>query len=235
MNKREQQRLIREQKQQQAEKQAKLRKTMGRLAMVIVIPLVIISVIYGLMGQGEVYPPDQISDLDHVKGNGDEVTLVVYADFQCPACATEHRVMSQAWPRIAPNVQLVFRHYPLTSTHRFAWTAALYAEAAGRQGKFWEMHDQLFLNQTYWASLNEVEEEFDGYLEQLDLDVAQAHTDMRDETLLQKVRNDQRGGTSAGVRSTPALFVNGRLTPVPQNPVDMIALVNRAREDDADN
>jgi|AntRauTorckE6833_2_1112554.scaffolds.fasta_scaffold54328_1 protein-disulfide isomerase len=234
MNKREQQRLIREQKQQQAEKQAKVRKNMSRLAMVIVIPLVIISVIYGLMGQGEVYPPDQVSELDHVKGSPDGVTMVVYADFQCPACATEHRVMSQAWPRIAPDVQLVFRHYPLTSTHRFAWTAALYAEAAGRQGKFWEMHDQLFLNQAYWSALGEVEDEFNGYLEQLELNVEQARVDMADDSLLQKVRNDQRGGTSAGVRSTPALFVNGRLTPVPQNPVDMITLVNRTREASAE-
>ena len=58
--------------------------------------------------------------------------------------------------------------------------------------------------------------------------------DMQDEALLQKVRNDQRGGTSAGVRSTPALFVNGRLTPVPQNQIDMIALVNRTREEAAE-
>lgn len=234
MNKREQQRLIREQKQQQAEKQAKTRKNMKRLALVVVVPLVIISVIYGLIGQGEVYPPDQISEQDHVKGNPEGVTLVVYADFQCPACATAQRVMDQAWARIAPNAQLVFRHYPLTSTHRFAWTAALYAEAAGRQGQFWEMHDQLFLNQAYWSSLGDVEDEFDGYLEQLGLDVEQAHVDMRDDTLLQKVRNDQRGGTNAGVRSTPALFVNGRLTQVPQNPADMIALVNRVREANAD-
>lgn len=230
MNKREQQRLIREQKQQEAEKKAKIRKNMTRLAMVVVIPLVIISVIYGLMGQGEVLPPDQVSERDHVKGNPDGVTLVVYADFQCPACATEHNMMNQAWPRIAQNAQVVFRHYPLTSSHRHAWTAALYAEAAGQQGKFWEMHDQLFLNQAYWSSMADVEDEFDGYLEQLGLDVAQAREDMRSDEIIQKVRNDQRGGTSAGVRSTPALFVNGRLTPVPQNPVDMIALVNRARE-----
>ena len=124
----------------------------------------------------------------------------------------------------------MFRHYPLTSSHRHAWTAALYAEAAGKQGKFWEMHDQLFINQAYWSSMGDVADEFDGYLEQLDLDVAQAREDMRSDEIIQKVRNDQRGGTSAGVRSTPALFVNGRLTPVPQNPVDMIALVNRARE-----
>lgn len=227
MNKRDQQRLVREQKQQAAERKNGVRKNMTRLALVIIVPLVVIGVLYGVLGQGEIYPPDRISEADHVKGNPDGVTLVVYADFQCPACATEHRVMNQAWPRIASQSQLVFRHYPLTSTHRFAWTAALYAEAAGRQGMFWEMYDQLFINQAYWATLSEVTAEFDGYLDQLGLDVAQAQLDMRSEQVLQKVRNDQRGGTSAGVRSTPALFVNGRLTPVPQNPVDLIALVNR--------
>ena len=78
-----------------------------------------------------------------------------------------------------------------------------------------------------WSGLAEVEAEFDGYLEQLGLDIDKAHEDMQSEAVLQKVRNDQRGGTRAGVRSTPALFVNGRQTTVPQNPVDMISLVNR--------
>jgi protein-disulfide isomerase len=228
MNKREQQRLVREQKQQAAERKAMLSKNTSRLAAVILIPLIMIGVFYGLAGQGEVYPPDQVGAADHVKGNPESaVTLVVYADFQCPACANEHRVMAQAWPRIADRAQVVFRHYPLTSTHRFAWTAALYAEAAGLQGRFWDMYDLLFINQAYWSNLSAVEEEFDGYLQQLGLDVEQARSDMRSERVLQKVRNDQRGGTRAGVRSTPALFVNGRMQPVPQNPVDLIALINR--------
>jgi protein-disulfide isomerase len=228
MNKREQQRLVREQKQQAAVRKAMLSKNTARLAAVILIPLIMIGVFYGLAGQGEVYPPDQVGAADHVKGNPESaVTLVVYADFQCPACANEHRVMAQAWPRIADRVQVVFRHYPLTSTHRFAWTAALYAEAAGLQGRFWDMYDLLFINQAYWSNLSAVEDEFDGYLQQLGLDVEQARGDMRSERVLQKVRNDQRGGTRAGVRSTPALFVNGRMQPVPQNPVDLIALINR--------
>lgn len=228
MNKREQQRLIREQKQQAAERKALFSKNATRIAAVVLIPLILIGVFYGLLGQGEVYPPDQVGSADHVKGNPEApVTLVVYADFQCPACANEHRVMSQAWPRIADRVKVVFRHYPLTSTHRYAWTAALYAEAAGQQGRFWDMYDLLFINQSYWSSLSSVEDEFDGYLQQLGLDVDRAKADIRSEAVLQKVRNDQRGGTRAGVRSTPALFVNGRQQTVPQNPVDLIALINR--------
>lgn len=228
MNKREQQKLIREQKQQAALKKDLAKKNLTRIALVILIPLVVIGVLYGILGQGTVYPPDEVAETDHVKGNPDGVTLVVYADFQCPACAAEHLMMATAWPRIAERVQLVFRHYPLTSTHRFAWTAALYAEAAGAQGKFWEMYDQLFLNQAYWSSLPDVTSEFDGYLEQIGVDLVRAREDMRSDALIQKIRNDQRGGTSAGVRGTPALFVNGRLTQVPQNPADLIAVINRA-------
>lgn len=228
MNKREQQKLIREQKQQAAQKKDVTKKNVTRIALVILIPLVVIGILYGLLGQGTAYPPDRVAETDHVRGSPDGVTLVVYADFQCPACANEHQMMATAWPRIAERAQLVFRHYPLTGTHRFAWTAALYAEAAGAQGKFWEMADQLFLNQTYWSTLSSIEAEFDGYLEQLGLDVEQAHLDMRSDAIIQKIRNDQRGGTRAGVRGTPALFVNGRLTPVPQNPLDMAAVVNRA-------
>jgi protein-disulfide isomerase len=227
MNKREQQKLIREQKQKAAEQKSVRQKNVSRLALVILLPLLLIGVLYGLLGQGTTYPPDQVAATDHVKGNLDGTILMVYADFQCPACATEHQVVTMAWPRIQDKVQLVFRHYPLTTTHRFAWTAALYAEAAGQQGKFWEMYDQLFANQAYWSTLSEVEAEFDGYLEQLGLDIAQAHADMRSDAVIQKVRNDQRGGTAAGVRGTPTLFVDGRLTPVPQNPADLIALVNR--------
>jgi len=227
MNKREQQRLIREQKQKAAQQKQARQKSFSKIALVIAVPLLIIALLYAILGQGETYPPDQVAATDHVVGNPEGIPLVVYADFQCPACAVEHQVMAMAWPRIQDKVQLVFRHYPLTTSHRFAWTAALYAEAAGRQGKFWEMHDQLYANQAYWSTLSSVEDEFDGYLEQIGVDVEQARADIRSDAVIQKVRNDQRGGTRAGVRGTPTLFVDGRLTPVPQNPADMISLVNR--------
>jgi len=227
MNKREQQRLIREQKQKAAQQKQARQKSFSKIALVVAVPLLIIAVLYAILGQGKTYPPDQVAATDHVVGNPEGIPLVVYADFQCPACAVEHQVMAMAWPRIQDKVQLVFRHYPLTTSHRFAWTAALYAEAAGRQGKFWEMHDQLYANQAYWSTLSSVEDEFDGYLEQIGVDVEQARADIRSDAVIQKVRNDQRGGTRAGVRGTPTLFVDGRLTPVPQNPADMISLVNR--------
>ncbi|MEX1197446.1 MAG: DsbA family protein [Pseudohongiellaceae bacterium] len=228
MSKKEEQRRIREQKQQAAARKARIRSNMTRVAAVIGIPLLVIAVLYGLLSQGTAYPPDQVAESDQVRGNPDGVTLVIYSDFQCPACATEARLLSRAWPRIADDVQLVYRHFPLTDTHRHAWTAALYAEAAGRQDSFWSMHDLLFANQSYWSGLSDVEAEFDGYLEQLGLDVARAHEDMEDEALRQKVRNDQRGGTRAGVRGTPALFVDGRQVRTPGNVADLRDLINDA-------
>ncbi len=230
-SKREQQRQIREQKQQAAARKARIRKMTTGIAMVVLVPLVLIAIVYGFIGQGQVYPPDQVGERDHVRGNPDGAVLVVYADFQCPACAREAQLINQAWPRISNNAQLVFRHYPITDSHAHAWTAALYAEAAGLQGHFWEMHDVIFANQTYWSRLSQVNEEFDGYLRDLGLDVEQAHADIRSEQVIQKVRNDQRGGTRAGVRATPTLFVNGRQTSIPRNVPDMVSLVNRAAAD----
>ena len=98
----------------------------------------------------------------------------------------------------------------MTNTHRHAWIASLYAEAAGKQNRFWEMHDYLFATQAIWSNLSEVENEFDSYALELNLDIEQLHLDIASEEVVMKVRNDLRGGTSSGVRGTPAVFVNGR-------------------------
>ncbi|MGB4247874.1 MAG: thioredoxin domain-containing protein [Pseudohongiellaceae bacterium] len=230
MNKREEQKKIREQKQREAEQRSARQKLVAKVAMFVLTPLIIIVVLYAMMGQGEVYSPIEIAEVDHVRGNPEGVKLVVYADFQCPACATEYMLMAQAWNSISDRTQMVYRHYPLTATHPHAWTAATYAEAAGRQGKFWEMYDLLFINQAYWSTLGdaEVRAEFEGYIEQLDLDVEQARVDIRAEDLIQKIRNDQRSGTRSGVRGTPTLFVDGRLVPIPRTSAEIVALINEA-------
>ena len=118
--------------------------------------------------------------------------------------------MARIWSRIEDKAHVIFRHYPLTASNPHAWTASLYAEAAGRQGRFWEMHDFLFVNQPVWSFLPEVESEFDTYAETLELDLDQLQSDLENEEVIDKVRNDQRGGNAAGVRSTPVMFINGR-------------------------
>lgn len=230
MSKRDEQRQIREQKQREAAQRAVRQKFLAKIAMFVLAPLVVITVVYSLLGQGQVYSPIEISESDHIRGNPEGVKLVVYADFQCPACANEHLLLSQAWNSISSKTQMVFRHYPLSNAHPHAWTAATYAEAAGNQVKFWDMYDLLFINQTYWSTLNSagVTAEFEGYLAQLDLDVEKARADIQSDELLQKIRNDQRSGNRAGVRSTPTLFVNGQLMPIPRSAADIVNMVNAA-------
>lgn len=228
MSKRDEQKRIREQKQREAQQRAGRQKMLGKLALFVLAPLVLIAMAYALLGQGRVYSPVEIAETDHVRGNAEGVKLVVYADFQCPACATEHAVLAQAWDRISGQVQMVFRHYPLSTSHPHAWEAATFAEAAARQGKFWEMYDLLYVNQSYWATLGNVTAEFEGYAQQLGLNLEQIREDIRSDSVTQKVRNDQLGGTRAGVRSTPTIFLDGRLVPTPRTAAELISLVRGA-------
>lgn len=211
MNRREKQRQIREAKQKAAQQKQQRMQILGRLALYVALPVLLIFVAYVLFSQGPTYSPVEVAPNDHVFGDPETpVSIVVYADFQCPACATESQVMARIWSRIESRAHMIFRHYPLTASNPHAWTAALYAEAAGRQDRFWEMHDFLFVNQPIWSFLPEVESEFDSYAETLELDLEQLRADLENDEVIDKVRNDQRGGNAAGVRSTPAMFINGQ-------------------------
>lgn len=212
MGKREQQQKIKEQKQRAAKQREQTLQIMQKVGLYFVAPVLALFVLYTLFSQGPTYSPVEIAENDHVRGNPETpVSIVVYADFQCPACAVEHRTMSQLFPSIVDQAHIVFRHYPITTTHPHAWTASLYAEAAGQQDRFWSMHDYLFANQAIWAALPDVEQEFNSYALELNLDLEQLQADLESEAVVNKVRNDQRGGTAAGVRATPAVFINGRL------------------------
>ena len=211
MNRREKQRQIREAKQKAAIQRQQRMQILGRLALFVALPVLLIFVAYVLFSQGPTYSPVEVAPDDHIFGDPETpVSIVVYADFQCPACATESQVMARIWSRIEGRAHMIFRHYPLTASNPHAWTAALYAEAAGRQGRFWEMHDFLFVNQPIWSFLPEVESEFDSYAETLELDLERLQADLENDEVVDKVRNDQRGGNAAGVRSTPAMFINGQ-------------------------
>lgn len=216
MSKREHQRKIKEQKEQAARQRQQTRQLLSKVGLFGVLPVLLLFVLYTLYSQGPTYSAVEIADSDHIRGTlGSPVSIVVWADFQCPACATEHQTMTQLWPGIRDKAKLIFRHFPITTTHPNSWTASLYAEAAGRQGRFWEMHDYLFATQGIWSGLSSVEDEFDSYALELDLDVDQLHQDIESDEVVAKVRNDQRSGNASGVRSTPAVFINGRLLAQP--------------------
>ena len=216
MNKREQQRKIKGQKQRAAKQRVQTRQLMMKIALFGVAPILLFLFGYTLYNQGPTYSPVEIVENDHIRGQiNNPVSIVVYADFQCPACATEHQTMTRLWPSISDKARLIFRHFPITVSHQHSWTAALYAEAAARQGQFWEMHDYLFATQTIWARLPTVEDEFESYALELNLDVERLNADLDSDEIVQKVRSDQRGGNASGVRSTPAVFINGRLLTSP--------------------
>lgn len=215
MNKREQQKLKKQQKQQQAVRKQQNQKLAAKVSIYVVAPLFGLLVLFTLLSQGPTYSPVELADTDHIRGDqSTPVTITVYADFQCPACAQENQLMSRAWPSISNKAHVVFRHFPITSTHPNAWQASLYAEAASRQDRFWEIHDYLFLNQGLWGPASDPLSEFDSYALELNLDVERLHADMDADDVVEKVRNDQRGGTAAGVRSTPTIFINGSLASV---------------------
>jgi protein-disulfide isomerase len=212
MSKREEQRKRKEEKQKAAQGREQARKLMMKIGMFGVAPILLLLTLYTLFNQGPTYSTVEIAESDHVRGTDTTpVSIVVYADFQCPACAKEHETMTRIWPKLRDKAHLVFRHFPITTSHPHSWTASLYAEAAGKQGRFWEMHDYLFAGQRIWSGLSSVDAEFDSYALELNLDLDRLHADIESDEVIQKVRNDQRGGNSAGVRLTPTIFINGKI------------------------
>lgn len=146
----------------------------------------------------------------HMRGSTKAtVTIEEFADFQCPPCGNVSGIVKELEKKNADRLRVVFRHYPLRN-HANAVPAALAAEAAGLQGKFWEMHDLLFKNQTAWSKATDARSLFADYAASINLDTKRFATDMNDERLKARVTADQERATSMGVSRTPSIFVNGQ-------------------------
>ena len=140
------------------------------------------------------------------KGAADApVTIAIFTDFQCPYCARIVPLLNQVLENNKGKAKLVFKNFPL-NTHQFARKAATAALAAGKQGKFWELHDRLFQN---YNRLNDqvVQEQ----AQQLRLDMQKFEKDMSDPQIAQQINQDLQDGAKAGVRGTPTIYVNGSL------------------------
>lgn len=150
-----------------------------------------------------------VTERDHVKGNAMATSVLIeYSDFQCPACKAYYPVVSKIADELGTKVQVAYRNYPLSQLHKNARTAASAAEAAGKQGKFWEMHDVLFINQEKWSESKDVKRDFSAYAKAIGLSVEQFTQDLSDKTLQEKIDADLSGGTAAGVQGTPTFFLN---------------------------
>ena len=137
------------------------------------------------------------------------VTLEEFSDFQCPACGTLEPGLRRVLKDYGDRVNLIFRNFPL-AMHRYAFQASRAAEAAGQQGKFWEMHDMLYDNQNEGSESMEPRVQFDSYASRLGLDVQRFKTDMERQDLADRVKADYGRGMSLNVKGTPTIFLNGR-------------------------
>jgi protein-disulfide isomerase len=146
-----------------------------------------------------------ISARDHIQGRDDApVTLLEYADYQCPYCGAVHPVIKRLQKALGKKLRFVFRNFPLTHSHPYALLAAEAAEAAGLQGKFWEMHDVIFENQT---SLEP--EILPAWAHQAGVDVAKFAKDIGQPAITQRIKDDYASGNESGVDGTPSFFING--------------------------
>jgi protein-disulfide isomerase len=141
---------------------------------------------------------------DHVRGDG-SVELTEFGDFECPYCRDAAPSIRRVVERMGGRVRLRFRHFPLQGKHPHAQRAAEAAEAAGAQGRFWEMHDHLFSHQRDLE-----EDDLIGYARELGLDADRFAEDLRSGRHAAAVTEDRTAGEEAGVKSTPAFFIDGR-------------------------
>src|SRR5229473_1005735 len=145
-----------------------------------------------------------IRPVDHVQGPEDApYTLVEYGDYECPDCGRLYVILRDLQRDIASRLRIVFRHYPLSGVHHHAQQAAEAAEAAGAQGKFWEMHTLLFERQEALRTKDLIR-----YAGELGLDVERFRNELKDQTYSERVRADFIAGVQNGVYRTPGLFLN---------------------------
>lgn len=174
------------------------------------------------------YLTTAVTAVDHQVGaDHAPVTVVEYADFECPICKQAAPALKLLLRHFPEEVRIVFRHFPLEAVHPHALAAAEAAETAGAQGKFWEMHDLLFANQLHLKSNN-----LRSYAEQLHLDMSRYTAEMDDEIYRQRVREHIESGRQSGVRSTPGIFINGAVQDVSagmQPLFDAVAAILRQR------
>jgi len=142
---------------------------------------------------------------DHKRGGANaSITLVEYGDYECPGCGDAYQIIRKIEDELGDRLLFVFRHYAFAKKHPHAEAAAQASEAAGAQGKFWEMHDLLFENQSALERKH-----LSGYAERLGLDIDRFHQEIKSEKYLDTVRQDFRTGVQNGVYGTPGLFING--------------------------
>jgi protein-disulfide isomerase len=168
----------------------------------------------------------------HVRGEANApVTLEEFGDFQCPPCALMSPAIHEIEKEYGSKLRVIFRHFPL-ATHAHAREAAIAAEAAHLQGRFWEMHDLLYREQPAWSKAADVPALLNSYAGQLGLDVERFKKDMQIPETGARVTADHEHGASRGVTSTPTIFINNTVVPPPSlNPPGLHSAIDAALQE----
>jgi protein-disulfide isomerase len=149
-----------------------------------------------------------VNEKDQRTGNPKaNIVLVEYGDYQCPHCGAAHPLLKRLLREFGKEILFVFRNFPIQEAHPAAYPAALSAEAAGVQGKFWEMHDLIFEHQDDLYKLDE--RGMKPFAEKIKLDIKKFTQDSLSEATVAKVESDFEGGIRSGVNGTPSFFING--------------------------
>ncbi len=187
------------------------------------ILLVIVAVLVGVfvLTKDRSSSPSQSGQVsNHSTGKGTKgVTFVEYGDFQCPACKSYYPLVKEVRKFYGNDVKFVFRHYPLVQIHPHAFLAARAVEAAGLQGKFFEMHDLMYENQDSWSQLPDPTPTFEQFASQLGLDSERFKQDMSSEQVSATINADIQDAKSIGALATPTFVINGKK--VEENPRDL--------------
>lgn len=140
-------------------------------------------------------------------------TIEEFGDFECPPCGQFHPILKKMHEEFGERLRVIFREFPLVPNHQHALAAASSAEAAGIQGRFWEMHHLIYENQKTWHEAFDVRPIFEGYAKQIGLDVEKFKRDINSDFVALRITEDGKRGRSLGVGGTPTVFLNGRELP----------------------
>ncbi len=163
-----------------------------------------------------------VSNDDHVQGGKNaSITLVEYGDYECPYCGQAYPIIKQIQKHYGSKLRFVFRNFPLTEIHPLARLAAQTAEFAGSEGKFWEMHDLIYENQ---SNLNV--ELLVSLTESLDLSPEKLKKSLEDQTFDPKIQSDFIGGVKSGVNGTPTFYINGARYTGPVEFQDLVSAID---------
>jgi protein-disulfide isomerase len=155
-----------------------------------------------------------LDQTDNTKGaKNPKVTFVEYSDFQCPACGLYYSMIEEMYTEYQDRISFIYRHFPLPQ-HENAISAAYASEAAGKQGKFWEMSDLLFKNQSEWSKSLTAQIIFEKYAQKIGLDIVQYKKDFRSDEV--KAKNATESVENSSVNHTPTFFINGKLSTINQ-------------------